>query len=1102
MDHRSRRKPRRFNLMTLLLLASAAAGANEWTFAIDGAPRTSAELVPAGIDAAGFVLFAEQRAGFSTGRVASIHPDGRTHADVVSASVAVGRFGTTAGFVEFATPLEDAGISPSLGLYGPRPCALQRHVAGIELRRFGFNAHSALPGDPPVFDLDGGRFVTAARDDDRAVRRLAEDCASGPRIHLDGKVMRIVQRPHARGAIVLHRVAAGVGPPDRIALLDGTNVQHEQALLLEPDAPRDSPEAVSLRDGFVLLGQRDGAQRLQRYGEDGSLRFEYTPAAELFVLSVQPLADALLLRGFDREDGHVRLLLLAADGSDVDSHTEANPDFHSLLLPQSDPQASFRTLAIRPRVPGIAEYLVRVDAAGGFSVGAQLPAGMNAAAMLDDNSVIAERGADDGRFARIDANSGDTLTPMQVPEGADTFSHLSFVSIDPDGVAAATVADHAALRVSRFGSDGSPRWDRELDESAETRFRYFEAIASSAASTCVVSQRAIGDQSTRSVDCLAGNDGSDTLRRGVVIDAPGRVLLATLDPADTLHLAVGDTQTLRFVQVKTDGTEAASEAVAGGDYMIDDQQRQIGVSRGPGDSAGAAFDFEVYDAVGTSMRQTVSRSDLEPAQIVGLDADRRLLLELTRRAPQAGPLHLAELMPGSESRWQRSYPQWTPCHMPSIVHGVRDAEGDDWLVMFSLQDQPLTVDRFCGDTVLTRISGVDGSVLWSKQSRRGLRLDAAPQMFVDASNQRVALIDRPRIEGEREERILWRALQDGAPLAAASLPRSNEQQSAVVAAADSRLASVGTSRLPSQSRATVAVTRFPAFDSAPPLSQGALRGAWSMPGVPGQGLFLDFLPDADRVYGGWFTHRSEGGHDPAGLRWYLLVAQGTEQDGSVHFSIESSESGAFATAGNVSSRSVGSARLNLLDCNHANFAYTFDNDALSFEDGAIALERSTPASFVCNDTRDGPVVPVAAPARGLDARFGGAWQIDGVSGQGIAFDLRPPTTADPGLFAGAWFTFDPEAANDDPTAQHWFTLAGDLGEAADGRLSVPIYRTIGGALDREASNNTWRVGTATLTFLECDAATFEYRFDDSEVAHGFARLSGTAELSRVGGCGN
>ena len=105
-----------------------------------------------------------------------------------------------------------------------------------------------------------------------------------------------------------------------------------------------------------------------------------------------------------------------------------------------------------------------------------------------------------------------------------------------------------------------------------------------------------------------------------------------------------------------------------------------------------------------------------------------------------------------------------------------------------------------------------------------------------------------------------------------------------------------------------------------------------------------------------------------------------------------------------------------------------------------------------------------------------------------------------GLVFAAWFTFDPAGQSDDPVHQHWFTLQGDLANATNGKVTLPIYCIIGGAFDGAPTQNFSQVGHVTMTMQGCDAAQLDYQFDTTEVAHAFAGLTGASHLVKIGGC--
>ena len=292
-----------------------------------------------------------------------------------------------------------------------------------------------------------------------------------------------------------------------------------------------------------------------------------------------------------------------------------------------------------------------------------------------------------------------------------------------------------------------------------------------------------------------------------------------------------------------------------------------------------------------------------------------------------------------------------------------------------------------------------------------------------------------------------------------------------------------------------------ALPAATRIDQPGLDGAWYAPYESGQGFTFDWIAGANTLFMPWFTFAQSGINDPAGLAWYSL--QGTVAAGatSAELAIAVSDPGVF-NAGSVPGRQVGTAHLSFSDCSHGTLVYQFDADTNGGAGGLITLARLTPGTDPCV-LADGSSVPAQnanPPAGGFDARQSGSWFDPDTAGQGIELTIVPAGNGSPGLVFSPWFTFDPAVRSDDVLHQHWFTLQGDLSAAAGGRVTLPIYRIIGGAFDAMPTSNFSRVGQATLTMQGCDSALLDYQFDPTEVAHAFSGLSGTSHLIRIGGC--
>lgn len=239
-----------------------------------------------------------------------------------------------------------------------------------------------------------------------------------------------------------------------------------------------------------------------------------------------------------------------------------------------------------------------------------------------------------------------------------------------------------------------------------------------------------------------------------------------------------------------------------------------------------------------------------------------------------------------------------------------------------------------------------------------------------------------------------------------------------------------------------------------------------------------------------FTYSVAGGNDPKALRWYSLQGVLAEPSTVAALDILSNEGGSFGV-GVTSARRVGSASLSFENCDRAHLRYQFDAAENGGTAGLVTLSRLTPG-VACN-SGSAASAPMS-PAKAFDTNFQGSWFEPQSNGQGLMFTVIPAVQT---LFA-TWFTYDPAAAPDDPTHQHWFTLQGPYGTAE--QATVSILRTLGGAFDLLPTGNTQVVGTATITRTACDRLRLQYQFDDSDVAGPFRRINADKELLRIGGC--
>ncbi len=285
------------------------------------------------------------------------------------------------------------------------------------------------------------------------------------------------------------------------------------------------------------------------------------------------------------------------------------------------------------------------------------------------------------------------------------------------------------------------------------------------------------------------------------------------------------------------------------------------------------------------------------------------------------------------------------------------------------------------------------------------------------------------------------------------------------------------------------------------LDQIGFDGAWFASAESGQGFTIDYIPANNVLFLPWFTYNPDPTGDASGLAWVTFQGSPTPGATSATLSIARTQPGTF-NSGIVSSAIIGTATFTATDCSTAYLQYQFDAADFGGLGGYMPLVRIGPSTTPCIGAggKTTPAQTADATVQGFDANQSGSWFDPSTSGQGIEFTIIPPTTSLPaGLVFGAWFTFDAPPA-DDPQHQHWFTLQGSVASALNGTVTLPIQQTLGGSMDSLPAAGTTQVGTVTLSMLSCTTATMAYHFDNSAAAKTFAGLSGTINLSKIGGC--
>ena len=230
----------------------------------------------------------------------------------------------------------------------------------------------------------------------------------------------------------------------------------------------------------------------------------------------------------------------------------------------------------------------------------------------------------------------------------------------------------------------------------------------------------------------------------------------------------------------------------------------------------------------------------------------------------------------------------------------------------------------------------------------------------------------------------------------------------------------------------------------------------------------------------WFTYDTViGGADHQ--RWY--TAQGPVVTGQPNaaLTIYQNTGGNFNAPPVTNAQAVGTATLSFDTCSSGQLSYTF-TDGTS-RTGTIPLTRLT-QNVTCSTTSPHPTNGDFALSGNW---FGGA----ATSGQGFTAEVNPTS----GAFFAAWYTYMPNGAAAGcggatlvhrPRHLHAGPAVDSGDDLRDHRRDVR-HADAGGP-------KTVAVGTGTMTFQSCSAATFNYSFTGGS-SNG---LSGTIALSRVG----
>jgi hypothetical protein len=267
--------------------------------------------------------------------------------------------------------------------------------------------------------------------------------------------------------------------------------------------------------------------------------------------------------------------------------------------------------------------------------------------------------------------------------------------------------------------------------------------------------------------------------------------------------------------------------------------------------------------------------------------------------------------------------------------------------------------------------------------------------------------------------------------------------------------------------------------NSPNRNQHGFTGSWYEAATSGQGIEVEVYPSSGSMFVSWFTYdATSGGADHQ--RWYTAFGKVVFGQPIVPLTIYQNTGGNFNSPPVTSSQPVGTATLYFDSCVSGSFSYSF-SDATG-RMGTIPLTRIT-QNVTCSTTTPYPT--------NADFALSGNWYEAATSGQGFTIEVNPNS----GAFFLAWYTYMPNGTAAGVAGQRWYTAYGPF---TPGMRSIPVTidETTGGMFDTPTpqGQSTVVVGSGTMTFQSCTAATFSYNFTGGTSSG----LSGAIPLVRVG----
>jgi hypothetical protein len=970
-----------------------------------------------------------------------------------------------------------------------RLCLLQRGLLGLDVRTFDDQMVPAAYGvELRRFDLDqaGGHYAAYQQDDGFGLARFGIDCRREDLLTV-AFTEQSVAIPNARAAYAVVQREFSVA--QELLRVEGGNV----AWRYSPDASLDAvlvlfPAAPDGDALFRLVARGSTArENVERWMPDGQRRWTRALAPGRIARGLIPVGnDTLLVEGPSSSNIIDVLRLIDAAGSERWSSPASAPYLAGELgnSPRSGPV--WLRLQRDLRDEDLGYDLVRVDAAGATTHA--LPPGIHPWLLLPDGSLlVTDHSASPHRLQQRYLDRPDVRDlPLSLPPPVEPGG----IKRLPEGVLVATRMADASTRVDLVQPGGTFAWTRRLPvvpgRPASSQASSIDYLFAANADRVCLWQVDDGNLMSH-IACLRRADGTPVFEWVAATHRRGhgeRVM--SLDADGAVH-AIGGGCLFEGVPVCRNRVERLRLASDGGVVL----REEVGTAPG-GDDAFAfvaspdARRVAVQGASAAQFQLTMRAPDgtvawsqtlAAPLGLLGLSAAGELLT--LRRGSELQPAEVSLLGTGGQPRWRRAL---SGLSVADNVKARLLGDGSTLIVSYSRENATTQAIRL----------DAGGRPLWEQQVPYTPARQPYGQELV-VSEMHGSFI-RQSHDYTHGDRLVAYSLEQGEPVDAVAIPPTTNATWFGASTMRFDLDDAGKLAIaveePNAGRVRVESLELQSPGALPAVADETMLGMWYALDTSGQGFFLDHDAATGTAFGTWFTFSAGGGHDPAQQRWFTLVADGSAGMSRFDYRLLSNAGGVFAAGPPTTAAQVGAATLQRTGCDTALLQYRYEPGTEEGVGGVIPLRRLAPAGAGCSAT----IAPAQRQAR---LERSGAWYVPEQSGQGLVFDFHPVSEGHAGHFSAAWFTYDVRA--DDPTAQHWFTLAGSV-SGTDASIDVPIYRTTGGALDAEPTSNTFSVGAATLRFADCNRATLEYRFDVADVAHAFSGRHGTLELRRLGAC--